>query len=277
MTIKLTSTKIVDPSKLLIKVAVFGEAGIGKTVLCGTAPRPIIISAEKGLLSLASKDIPVIEVTSKAEVDEAYQYLLSPEAQALYDTVCLDSVSEIAEKLLHELKKTIADGRQYYTQLADDVSDMIRSFRDFLPYHVIFTVKQTRFTDDYTGVTKFRPDMPGNNLKNGIPYFFDELFAMRVADLSDGSGTYRYLQPQPDITFEAKDRSGALGGKHNKERPDMSFIFDKIKKHIANNPDAMNESTQNSIQEQGNAPSDEFNVNEKSKETEKETEKETVD
>lgn len=250
MPIKVTSTKIVDPTQLKIKVAVFGEAGIGKTKLCGTAPRPIIISAERGTLSLGKEDIPLIEVNNKEEVDEAYQYLLTPEAQELYDTVCLDSVSEIAEVLLSELKSKYTDGRQFYGILADDISSMIRAFRDDLPYHVVFTVKQTRFTDDYTGITKFLPDMPGNNLKNGIPYFFDELFAMRVADKPDGSGTFRFIQAQPDMTFQAKDRSGALGLTGNMEPPNLTTIFSKIIRHVMDNPEVMNESTQNSLQEQ---------------------------
>ena len=60
--IKITSTK--DFYLRGIKCLVYGESGVGKTVLCSTAPDPIIISAESGLLSLRKKDIPVIEINS---------------------------------------------------------------------------------------------------------------------------------------------------------------------------------------------------------------------
>ena len=256
MTIKVTSTRIVDPEKVKIKLCVFSEAGIGKTVLCSTAPNPIILSAERGLLSLAHKDVPVIIVNNKAEVDEAYQFLIGSNEAKKYETVCLDSVSEIAEVLLEEKKNINPDGRQYWPDLASDISDMIRSFRDNLDFNIVFTAKQARIKDEYTQVTTHKPDMPGKNLTNALPYFFDMLFPMRIGEMEDGSGSYRYIQPQPTIDYEAKDRSGALGwgavkGERvflNKERPDLTFIFNKIKKHIIENPDVL-KTAENAIQQ----------------------------
>ena len=43
-----------------IKCVVYGFSGVGKTVLCSTAPKPIVLSAESGLLSLSKVDIPYI-------------------------------------------------------------------------------------------------------------------------------------------------------------------------------------------------------------------------
>ena len=54
---------------------VYGESGIGKTVLCTTAPRPLIMSAEKGLLSIADTDVDIVEVSSLAEIKEVYNLL----------------------------------------------------------------------------------------------------------------------------------------------------------------------------------------------------------
>ena len=53
-----------------VKVLVYGKAGVGKTVLCATAPKPVIISAEAGLLSLQGADIPVIEVKNIEDLVE---------------------------------------------------------------------------------------------------------------------------------------------------------------------------------------------------------------
>lgn len=247
MPIKITSTRIISPEQLKVKTCIYGEAGVGKTVLCGTAPNSIIISAERGLLSLASTDTAAILVNNKSEVDEAYQFLIGSHEAKQYETVCLDSVSEIAEVLLIEKKKLLGDGRLYWPELAEDISSMIRAFRDTLPYHVVFTAKQERNKDEYTGVTSHKPSMPGKNLTNSLPYFFDELFVMRVGDMPDGSGTFRYIQPHPSLDYEAKDRSGALGLTKNLEKPDMTYIINKIKKHIVSNPQQMEKSS-NSIQ-----------------------------
>ena len=59
MAIKFSSTKQTVEH---INCLVYGEAGIGKTTLCATAPSPLIISAEAGLLSLKKHDIPVYEI-----------------------------------------------------------------------------------------------------------------------------------------------------------------------------------------------------------------------
>ena len=72
MAIKVKSTKDVIH---FVNLMIYGDAGIGKTVLCSTAPAPIIISAEGGLLSLADKDLPVIEVECVKDVNQVYDWL----------------------------------------------------------------------------------------------------------------------------------------------------------------------------------------------------------
>ncbi len=222
MAIKITSTKNYNIDG--VKCLIHSPPGIGKTVLCATAPSPIIISAEAGLLSLADKNIPVIEVKSMEEVDEAYTFLTEAEEAKHYQTICLDSITEIAEVMLIEYKKSCSDPRAAYGQLNDDMASLIRCFRDLKGKHVYFTAKQLRYTDESVGITRYLPGMPGKTLLNGLPFFFDEVFAMRIGQLEDGS-TYRYLQTNPDINYEAKDRSSAL---QTIERPDLTHIFDTI-------------------------------------------------
>ncbi len=140
MAIKIISTR--DYSADGVKVLVSGDAGIGKTVLCASAPSPIIISAEAGLLSLAEVDIPVIEVTSVADVMAAYEFLTESEDAKQYKTLCLDSISEIGEVLLAEYKKLNKDPRAAYGQLNDDMASLIRSFRDIKGKHVYFSLNK---------------------------------------------------------------------------------------------------------------------------------------
>ena len=89
-----------------IKAVVYGFSGVGKTVLCSTAPKPIILSAEDGLLSLHGKDIPFIEVKSIQDIGNAFDFLKN---NGDYETICLDSLSEIAETVLNEFKKENKD------------------------------------------------------------------------------------------------------------------------------------------------------------------------
>ena len=223
MPLKFTTTK---KATGFVKALVFGEAGMGKTVLCSTAPNPIIISAEAGLLSLADHDIPVIEVTSVQDVMDAYQWVTESKDAEQFETVCLDSITEIAEVLLSQYKKEEKDPRKAYGRLSDDMSTLIRSFRDLKDKHVYFSCKMNRKEDESTGITTYKPAMPGNTLTNNLPYFFDEVLALRIGKLDNGT-EYRYLQTQPELQWPAKDRSGTL---EKVEKPDLSYIFSKIAK-----------------------------------------------
>ena len=222
MAIKLKSTK--DYSANGVKVLVYGRAGVGKTTLCATAPNPIIISAEAGLLSIAGKDIPTIEIHNIDELFEAYEFICSEDCKKLgIQTVCLDSISEIAEQCLAEEKKKNKDGRKAYAETSDRMAAILRTFRDIPDKNIVFIAKQDKVQDDQSAL-HYGPSMPGNKFAQGMGYFFDEVFALNIGE--DEDGTYRYIQTQPDTLYEAKDRSGAL---NDVEKADLTYIFDKIK------------------------------------------------
>lgn len=193
-----------------MKILAHGPSGAGKTALCATTGAPtIIISAESGLLSLRHVDIPVIEVKTLDQLYEAYTYVAQdPQGQA-FEWVCLDSISEIAEVVLNAAKKTAKDPRQAYGALAEQMTDLLRAFRDLPARNVYFSCKQERVKDEQTGSLLYFPSMPGNMLKQGISYFFDEVFALRVEQDDEGKPV-RWLQTSRDYNYEAKDRSGAL-------------------------------------------------------------------
>lgn len=224
MAIQLRSTR--DAALDGIKLLVHGPAGAGKTTLCATTgASTLIISAESGLLSLRQHDIPVIEVKSLDQLYEAYAFVASdPQGQA-FEWVCLDSISEIAEVVLNNAKKTAKDPRQAYGALAEQMTDLLRAFRDLPGRNVFFSCKQERTKDEQTGSMLYHPSMPGNMLKQGIAYFFDEVLALRVEQDEEGKPV-RWLQTSRDYNFECKDRSGALD---MFEPPHLGDIAAKIK------------------------------------------------
>jgi hypothetical protein len=201
-----------------VKCVVYGGAGIGKTRLCATAPRPIIISAESGLLSLADVDCDYVEVKNKKELIDTYKDLKN---SSDYDTICLDSISEICEVLITQILPNHKDGRQAYGELAQVVMPILRDFRDIRGKHVIFSCKLKRYTDEDTGKTTEDMLLPGNVLPHQVTYLVDELFKMKPDKKGDGA----ILQTRPDKVSFAKDRSGALD---LEEIPNMSKIIEKI-------------------------------------------------
>ena len=220
--IKIVSTNSYKVSG--IKVLVYGDAGVGKTVLCSTCPAPIILSAESGLLSLRKFNLPVIEVKTVDDLTEVHTWLSSSKDAQQFETICLDSVTEIAEVVLANAKGVVKDPRQAYGEMIDKMSMVIRAFRDLPGRNVYFSAKQEPNKDEFTGSTRWGPSMPGSKLAGQLPFFFDEVFRLAVGKTKEGQ-SFRYLQTQPDLQCGAKDRSGIL---QPAEPPDLGHIFKRI-------------------------------------------------
>lgn len=207
-----------------VNCIIYGKSGVGKTRLSSTAPKPLILDSENGLLSIKDKDIPVIKIKDFDDLKEAYDYLTSKKAKKLYETIIIDSASEVAEIVLQQLKKETKDGRQAYMQLGEICLPLLRDFRD-IPYHVIMICKCKAIETD--GIEIYKPSMPGKALVENIPYLFDLMLAMRIYEDDESEKQMRYLQTQPSLTYEAKDRSGKL---NDMEKPDLGKLFKKILK-----------------------------------------------
>lgn len=205
-----------------VKLLVYGQAGAGKTTLIKTLPKPIVLSAEAGLLSIQDADIPYIEVNSIETIREAYTWLQSDEGKQ-FETIALDSISEIAEVILNSEKKTAKDPRQAYGSMQEQMADLIRAFRDIPDRNVYMSAKLEKSQDE-TGRILYSPSMPGNKTGQQLPYFFDEVLALRVERDADGN-SQRALMCDSDGLWTAKDRSGKLG---QWEAPDLGEIIAKI-------------------------------------------------
>lgn len=193
-----------------IKMLVYGDAGSGKTVLSATAEAPtLILSAEAGLLSLqdAPDYVDATQIETLEDLDEIYDSLLEDEPP--YEWISLDSISEIAEVVLAAEKKNFKDPRKAYGEMQDVITSRIRKFRGLNNYHILMTAKLGRIADNDTGLVKYGPNLPGNNLPADIPYFFDEVLSLQIVKDEDGNEE-RLLQTSDSKSYRAKDRSGRL-------------------------------------------------------------------
>lgn len=223
-----------------IKVLTYAGSGSGKTVLCATAPTPIIISAESGLLSLKKSnlermfgvgtqgityDIPVILVSAMADLGDIYRWVTEAHEAKQFETICMDSLSEIGEKVLTNSKLIAKDPRQAYGDMAEKLIQLIKAYRDINGKNVYISAKMEKDKDEVTGAIMWQPMMPGKQVGPQLPYLFDEVFRMGV--MKDPQGKeHRFLQTQPDTQYVAKDRSGNLAPL---EAPNLTYLFNKIK------------------------------------------------
>ena len=203
-----------------LNILCYGQSGAGKTRLIKTIQKPIMISAEAGILSLKDEAIDYISVNTLKELVDVYEWLVNEQND--YDWVCLDSISEIAEVVLAHEMESVKDGRKAYGEMFMRMSNLIRKFRD-LDKHVYMTAKTSNKLDS-NGNLLWGPNLPGNKLNDEIPYWFDNVFALRTAENEDGT-IRRALQTQSDGSWLAKDRSGMLDPY---EPADLGEIINKI-------------------------------------------------
>jgi phage nucleotide-binding protein len=206
-----------------VKILCYAQSGAGKTSLIPTLPSPVVLSAEGGLLSIAGADVPFIDINSMEALREAYEWLTKSDEAKAFQSVAIDSISEIAEVVLNHEKKTNKDPRAAYGAMQEQMADVIRAFRDLPGRHVLMTAKLEK-TQDEMGRVLYSPSMPGNKAGQALPYFFDEVLALRVEKDGDGN-TQRALMCDSDGLWLAKDRSGKLG---TWEGPDLGAIIAKI-------------------------------------------------
>lgn len=206
MAVQLRSTKSAAAQN--VKILVYGMAGAGKTTLIKTLPKPVIISAESGLLSLQDQDIPYIEVSDMDSLGDAYRWATESDEARAFESIAVDSLSELAEVCLSAEKRNNRDGRAAYGEMATQVIDLVRAFRDIKDKHVYFSAKCEKQADE-SGRILYSPSMPGNKLAQQIPYLLDEVLALRVEKDDEGK-PQRALLCDSDGLWAAKDRSGKL-------------------------------------------------------------------
>lgn len=227
-----------DISQQWIKFLVYGHSGVGKTVLAATMPNVLLISAEAGTLSLKSSnlakiygdsveytsDVPIVEVRTIDELLNVGKWLATSDEAKQFESVALDSISEIAEIYLRDNLKKVPDPRQAYGKMAQEVMGVIEAFKR-LPKHIYFAAKAERSKDNVTGMQLNGPAFPGQQLANDVPYQFDYVFKLDVGQNPETKENYRFLQTQPDNQNKAKSRGGNIEAM---EYPHLGMIINKI-------------------------------------------------
>lgn len=199
-----------------VKIALYGDSGAGKTFQISTLENPLIISTEKGLLTIQQFGLPYIEVSSKAEWLETQQFIW--EHRGEYKTIVMDSMTEFANIRLKEITAELQAanpnksdkqlGWDIYGELGEELRDTI-SFFHCLPCDTVLIFLPKRITDKDSGRTSYTPSAGSDNFSLGLPAKFDEVLALRTKTKDDGY-FYRYIQTRDGDNYKAKDRSSKL-------------------------------------------------------------------
>jgi len=209
-------------------VMVYGAPGTGKTHLISTAPSPFILSAEGGMLTLKKMmrllgvRFPYWQIDSFDRLKWALDELLKPEYAAI-QTVCGDSITELAKVFLRQTKQVNSHGMKAYGEMQEMMDVILTLFRHY-PKHVYLTAQEEVYQVE-DGLMKAGPSFPGKAVQKDIGYIPDFVFRAEIhTDPNTGQPQF-WLRCKATNQHTAKDRSAIL---QQWEPPNLTEIFGKV-------------------------------------------------
>lgn len=219
-----------------VKSVIFGGPGSGKTPLMNTAPAPVLLVTEPGMLSMRNSPIKHCRVaTTYAEIVDFMKWLLkSPEAKQ-FQTLAVDSISNVAEIILAEETLKWKDGRKVYGAMSEKVMQICNELFYLPEKHIVLIAKQAVTENGrqtviqggevtYEPIMQKRPFFPGKDLNVKIPHLFDNVMHLGEATVPGQPKPVRALRTKEITEVFARERSGLLA---ELEPPDLSAIFQK--------------------------------------------------
>lgn len=210
-----------------ITAIIIGDSGAGKTTLLNTLPpSTLIISLEKGLLSLKGSDRDYIQIPEGLSPKDKLEWLKSSmmwAAKQSYENIGIDSITEMSEFLVDFGKVQYPAENQIfkvYGQHKEQLTGSIKYCRD-MNKNVFFT-SLIKVDKDDIGRKVMLPAVAGS-LSEELPKYFDFVFYLEVLEI-DGKKK-RALMTDKKPENKAKDRSGLL---NEWEAPDLTNIINKI-------------------------------------------------
>lgn len=206
---------------------IVGPSGIGKTSLAATLKgKTLVASAESGLFCLKGLDIDYWEIHSMKDLKEFFVYCMTDECRKKYQNLFIDSLTEIGDKLLLELKADpkLGDDKmalKMYGKYNDDFTKFVKALRDMQPYNIWFTCLNRYEKDGMEMREEF--NFPGAKVKDNIKAWFDIVLKYEIFSKEDQR--YRMLISDVEVNPLAKDRSGKLT---KYESADLGAIMHKI-------------------------------------------------
>jgi hypothetical protein len=206
-----------------VKALAYGPPGTGKTPLVKTAPRPVLCVVEPGMLSMRDAvNIPAWDAYTPERLDEFFKWLFESKEATNFDTVGIDSVSQMAELILTQELNRNKDGRKAYGEMSRRVMDIINKLYYFPQKHIYLIGKQV--VADENGVASKRPYFPGQDLNVKIPHLYDEILHIAEANIPGMVKPVIAIRAQPTFGIMARDRSGRLA---ELEPPNLGELFKK--------------------------------------------------
>jgi len=124
-----------------VKTLIYSDSGIGKTNIFHSTGKTLLLSIEKGDLVLNDADnVDIVRATTLVDVREVYQYI--KENNDKYDTFGVDSITDLGEQIVTELKampefQDMKKSMPMWMKFSEIMLSIAKSFRDLENINVV--------------------------------------------------------------------------------------------------------------------------------------------
>ena len=209
------------------KCVIYGPAGGAKTPLINTAPRPVLLSIEPGLLSMRGSTVPTFEAHTTQRIDEFFKWFFSSAETKNFDTLAVDSGSYMADVYLQAALKGTSNagnkkhGMAAYGEMATNTMEHLRTLFYVKEKHIYLICKEEIADVEYQSLR--RPYFPGKVLNIDVPFLYDFILRLAKANVP-GAGETLAFHCVGNMNILARNRTGNL---NEFEPPDFSRLVSK--------------------------------------------------
>ena len=201
-----------------IKCVVFGPPGSGKTPMVNTAPRPVLLATEPGLLSMRNSNVPTWLAPTTDKIDEFMKWFEHSSEAKNFDTLAIDSSSQMCDIALDMAKKKSSHGLQQYGIMAEYVMPYMKRLY-FMPQKHMYLIAK----EEVSPLGLRRPYYPGKQLPTDIPHLYDCILRIAKAQVPN-VGEQLAFQCNGTYDVLARNRTGNLA---DFEPPDFGALVKK--------------------------------------------------
>jgi hypothetical protein len=204
------------------KALIYGPAGSAKTPLFNTAPRPLLLATEPGLLSMRGSTIPTYEAYTPNRVDEFFKWFFNSTETKNFDTLGIDSASQIADIYLIDAQKNNKHGLKAYGEMAECTMEHLRTLYYTRYKHTYVICKEE--IKDLDGQSMRRPYFPGQVLPISVPHLYDFILRLAKTNVPGVQGETLAFQCQGSYNVLSRNRTGNLS---QYEPPNFTKLVNK--------------------------------------------------
>lgn len=204
-----------------VKALIYGAPGSGKTPILNTAPRPLLLACEPGLLSMRNSNVPTFLGYDAKSIDDFFEWFFKSAETKNYDTVAIDSTSQMAEIYVLNAQKRNSHGLKAYGEANTKTMEHLSGLYYTRFKHTYLIAKETIAEDNGTRIRM--PYHPGKELPVKVPHMYDEILHLGIHNVP-GYGQAKSFQCNGTFDILARDRTGSLS---EYEPPDFSKLVAK--------------------------------------------------